>query len=296
MNTDNHTPWDPTPDFTAAELQAIYEATADVQPMPSVDLDAAWESFRTNASVDRRPQRIWLKIAASLLILITVGLASTTWASRDGYQYVEAKQTQSLTLPDKSEVSLKKSSKISYPKRFGKERLVSLEGEAFFDIEKAADPFIVSAGDVKVTVLGTEFLVRESDAGDVDVAVREGKVRVESPDGSVVILTAGDKVSYSKDSATLGDKTPSAQEWSWASGQLVFMDEPLSKVIDAISEHYDVEITLGKSRMLDCPFTSSLPIKDAKIEDLLQSIALVMDMKVKSQSSSSFHLSGGYCK
>jgi len=295
VNTDNHIPWDPTPDFTALELQAIYNATADTQPRPVVDVDAAWESFRTNAAVDTRPTRYWLKIAASLLILLTVGLASTTWVTRDGYKIVEAKQTQSYTLPDNSEVSLKKNSTLSYPKRFGNERLVALEGEAFFDIEKGAEPFIVSASDVKVTVLGTEFLVRESDTGDVDVSVREGKVRVESPDGSVVILTAGDKVHYDKRDAKLGDKMSAAQEWSWASGQLVFMDEPLRKVIEAISEHYEVEISLEKHRMLDCPYTSSLPIKDAKIEDLLQSIALIMDMKVVGQSGSAFYLTGGYC-
>lgn len=52
-------------------------------------------------------------------------------------------------------------SRLAYPTVFkGKERVVSLEGEAYFKVAKdAAHPFIVKSGNLQIRVLGTEFNV-----------------------------------------------------------------------------------------------------------------------------------------
>src|SRR5690606_4295095 len=66
--------------------------------------------------------------------------------------------TYQLTLADGSRVWLNAGSKLTYPSRFGdKERLVELEGEAFFEISKSPIPFRVLSSDQTVEVLGTTF-------------------------------------------------------------------------------------------------------------------------------------------
>src|SRR3546814_13380985 len=69
-------------------------------------------------------------------------------------------------------------------------------GEAYFEVKHdAGRPFVVWAGERKVTVLGTRFSVRR-DGDKVRVAVVEGKVRVDPVKATVPIrpevVTRGD--------------------------------------------------------------------------------------------------------
>ena len=68
-------------------------------------------------------------------------------------------ETFKVVLSDGTEVLLNSDSRLSYPTVFkGKERVVSLEGEAYFNVTKNTEhPFIVKSGNVQVRVLGTEF-------------------------------------------------------------------------------------------------------------------------------------------
>ncbi|MFT3982095.1 MAG: FecR family protein [Ferruginibacter sp.] len=67
-----------------------------------------------------------------------------------------------LQLPDGSNVWLNAGSRIYYDKAFnGKERVVNLTGEAFFDVVKNPDrPFIIHTSKIDVRVLGTQFNVK----------------------------------------------------------------------------------------------------------------------------------------
>ncbi|MBZ2448550.1 FecR domain-containing protein [Xanthomonas perforans] len=70
------------------------------------------------------------------------------------------------------------------------------KGEAFFDVKPdPAHPFVIHAGEHRVVVLGTKFSVRQ-ERERLEVAVLEGKVRVEplvaKPGRPPVIVQAGD--------------------------------------------------------------------------------------------------------
>ena len=84
------------------------------------------------------------------------------------------------------EVFLNSDSRLAYPTVFkGKERVVSLEGEAYFKVTKDAQkhPFIVKSGNLQVRVLGTEFNVRSYSPIDVRVTLITGKVAVSDTCG-----------------------------------------------------------------------------------------------------------------
>ncbi|MFT4241570.1 MAG: sigma-70 family RNA polymerase sigma factor, partial [Acidovorax sp.] len=89
------------------------------------------------------------------------------------------------TLPDGSTIQLDAQSRVGV-RLLGRSRVADLlEGAAFFTVVRdEARPFIVQAGDVRVTVLGTRFGVeRVPGRGGVLVQVESGRVRVEPGPG-----------------------------------------------------------------------------------------------------------------
>lgn len=101
-------------------------------------------------------------------------------------------QTHVLTVPrgesfkvvlcDGTEVWLNANSNFVYPTAFiGNERIVTLEGEAYFKVAKDAKrPFIVKTETVQTRVLGTEFNIRSYTPEDTHVVLINGKVEVSN--------------------------------------------------------------------------------------------------------------------
>ena len=111
-------------------------------------------------------------------------------------------ETFKVVLSEGTEVFLNSDSRLAYPTVFkGKERVVSLEGEAYFKVAKdAAHPFIVKSGNLQIRVLGTEFNVRSYSPTDVRVTLITGKVAVSDTCGvHSVEMVPGQSVQLSSD-------------------------------------------------------------------------------------------------
>ncbi len=89
-------------------------------------------------------------------------------------------EQRSITLPDGSVVQLNTDTQITY-RVDNSVRRVNLEsGEAFFDVAKdASRTFVVNTDKAEIQVVGTQFTVRRL-ANEVEVVVKEGKVKVVS--------------------------------------------------------------------------------------------------------------------
>lgn len=104
-------------------------------------------------------------------------------------------QTHVLTIPrgesfkvvlcDGTEVWLNANSNFVYPTAFiGNERIVTLEGEAYFKVTKDPKrPFIVKTKNIQTRVLGTEFNIRSYSPEDTHVVLINGKVEVSNTKG-----------------------------------------------------------------------------------------------------------------
>jgi RNA polymerase sigma factor (sigma-70 family) len=157
-----------------------------------------------------------------------------SWSSQRGQQ-------QRHALPDGSSLLLDalSSARVQY---FAARRLVQLaQGAAFFEVERdAARPFVVEAGDVRVTVLGTRFGVEITPMPDgvdrVSVQVASGRVRVERDGVAVHELTAGQALQW-----RTGQAHPqfSAVEMaaSWRHGELVFVNATLGEALQRLSRY-----------------------------------------------------------
>jgi transmembrane sensor len=137
-------------------------------------------------------------------------------------------------------------------------RTVTLDaGEAYFDVvHDASRPFVVYAGNRRITDLGTKFSVfRNGD--DVRVTVREGRVKVEilgQSAGRAPVVTDGGHEVVTKGGETLVFVKPDvdiANDLSWRSGMLVFNQQTLAEAAEQFNRYNERQILVeGNARKI----------------------------------------------
>jgi ferric-dicitrate binding protein FerR (iron transport regulator) len=154
-----------------------------------------------------------------------------------------------LELADGTTVYLNCDSELTYPVNFGRgERRVELKGEAFFEVTKNGQPFIVDVNDLSVEVLGTKFNVMAyANEEIIQTTLVSGKVKVvvngEGKDNKSLYLEPGKQASWSKLSGTLDCKDVETELYtSWINGYFRFEDQRLEDIMRTISRWYDVKV------------------------------------------------------
>lgn len=140
-----------------------------------------------------------------------------------------------LTLPDGTNVWLNAASSITYPTSFSdKQRMVSIKGEAYFEVAKnPKQPFIVKAAKDEITVLGTHFNVNAySDDPFMKTTLLEGAVRINN-----TVLKPGQAYING-----LVVKTDIQQDIAWKNGIFNFNGIDLEKAINQVARWYDVNV------------------------------------------------------
>ncbi|MCC8423589.1 FecR family protein [Mucilaginibacter sp. UR6-11] len=149
-----------------------------------------------------------------------------------------------LVLADGTQVWLNAASSLHYPTAFnGKERLVELTGEGYFEVAKdKAHPFIVKTAQESVQVLGTHFNINSyADEPSVKTTLLEGSVKVSNAQRSVLIKPGEQAVLVNNDLVVKEADTEEAV--AWKEGRFIFNDESLESIMRKVSRWYDVDIT-----------------------------------------------------
>lgn len=222
--------------------------TALRRPSPRSEQSDQQEMLATPEPKPRRAleRPLALSAAASVLLLIAAALVwfgdeltSDVYATGLGGHEI-------VPLADGSRIELNTNTRV----RVGftaEARSIWLErGEAYFDVAREPSrPFIVYAGDRRVTVLGTKFSVRlDSKANRVQVAVAEGRVQLEELRVNVpappVIAVGGDKV-IAEGASSMRVKSGSAEivttDLSWRQGLLTFDATTLADAVDEFNRY-----------------------------------------------------------
>lgn len=150
-----------------------------------------------------------------------------------------------VVLHDGSRVWLNAGSSLKYPTAFrGKDRTVSITGEAYLEVAKnKAMPFKVVTRNQTIEVLGTHFNINAYvDEDAIKTTLLEGAVRVNA-NGNVLSMAPGEQVSFDPQKGNLQKKTVDVeQEVAWKNGLFSFKGDDLQSVMRQISRWYDVEI------------------------------------------------------
>jgi ferric-dicitrate binding protein FerR (iron transport regulator) len=264
----------------------ILSMARENQTSPKLNHDkiASYESDRQNHS----GTNALFKIAAALLLIMLFTFIAFRY-TRNTTEENQIAQTitkenqrgrkSTIFLKDGSIVYLNSDSKIQFPEVFtDSNRIVQLEGEAFFDVARDENkPFVVLTNDLKVSVLGTSFNInayRENEF--TKISLNTGKVKIENEgiddENNVksIELNPGQSVAYLSKQSTFTEVYPfnSNLDLSWKDGKIVFENADLETMIKRFERWYNVDFVLKNKPYFAWDYTGEF--HNQTLQDVLE--------------------------
>ncbi|MDR0349086.1 MAG: DUF4974 domain-containing protein [Tannerella sp.] len=252
------------------KIQILKALEADIQANKRINKAEGYRKTRKKIRKVTRKQSLvhFLNRAAAVLViplLITTAVLSHRLLTKneaigtDSATFVEVTAQPGTVvktrLPDLSDVWLNSGSTLRYPIRFSSaKRMVTLTGEAFFDVQShPKQPFEVCTDNgIKVVAKGTSFNVNAyPDDPVTEVFLQEGVLDVYYKEQNAAILP-NEIIRIHQTSEHLEKSKANTEETiAWKDGWLIFRNTPLEEVFRKISRRYHVEIILHRETTTD---------------------------------------------
>ena len=204
------------------------------------------------------------------------------------YELLCANGQQSLlTLPDGTQVHLNSSSKLTYSSSYNsKDRVVALEGEAYFDVAHDEDkPFVVNAGEMSVQVLGTKFNVKAYEGDDeIEATLVEGKIQADVA-GEEEILLPHERLCYNKASGKL-QKTQVEEQVTlvpWLEDEIYFKHNTLKEIAVVLQRMYDIEVVFEDKEIETYSYTGY--VRNTSLKNILELIASTSSIEYRADGT-----------
>ncbi len=273
---------------TQRALQAVdrHANTPEIEAMARTVLQ---ETEHANANQWR-----WAAgIAAALMLTAGVAFSIQIFGAADDAVIADAGEfyetavgeRSTVVLTDGSTVTLNTNSQIDVTFAPGRRDIKLVRGQALFEVAKdAARPFVVEAGNQRITALGTAFDVRFDKQDEVKVVLVEGRVAVDelvpaapgaaaaaAPDKRVEMI-AGQRLVAAANITRAPEAADIEEETSWRDGRLLFRSEPISEVVAEVNRYSTEQI-----RVSDDPRFGELIVNGVFDAGKSQSIILALE-------------------
>ncbi len=279
-------------------LEQMYftlQLTERMHVMNTVDTEKAFAHFKSNTKRQNRRVRLslWLglqRIAAVLFIpaLILAGYLLFSNQNYDRHQMVEINTNpgviSTFDLPDGSKVWLNGGSSLKYANNFNTgKRTVELNGEGFFEVTKNPDkPFTVQVNpNYSIEVLGTSFNILAYATDDIiETTLVTGLVKLNwlSEKGMVSQeLKPNEKAEYQKNNKNLSvNDTNVDANTGWKDGKIIFKQEPMDKVLQILSRHYNVTFNVKDQEIMKSVITATF--KDEQLVQVMEYLKMASNI------------------
>ncbi|MBH1985281.1 MAG: FecR domain-containing protein [Burkholderiales bacterium] len=186
------------------------------------------------------------------MLLLSVGAGGYQWWQQQptfSQAYATARgQRLAVALPDGSSMQLDTATQLHVTLYRQRREVRLAHGEALFQVQaKQEQPFDVLSGPLTVTVVGTQFSVRNTVAhdGQLRVAVQHGHVRVAGAGQDLVDLRAGQGVSSDAGGrlSEVASLAPSSVA-SWRNGRVTFDNVPLGAALAEFERYGDTGLAV----------------------------------------------------
>ena len=179
-----------------------------------------------------------------------------------------------ISLSDGSKIYLNAGSELSYSINYdSKSRKFSLNGEAYFDVKRGINPFIISTEYAEITVLGTKFNVRSRDDG-FEVGVNEGAVKVHN-DLQSMEISQGEQIDVNPEYPKTFSTSKTTDFYpGWKNNKLICDNSSLSKICDELERIYNIKIKFQNESQKNIPISGIINLNPSNLESVLSSISL----------------------
>jgi transmembrane sensor len=230
---------------------------------PEFTLPLQGVAARGMRHIDTRKSNSKRFIIANDIALISTIVATLLFfrgISVDPRKIVATDKAISVTLKDKTVISLKPHSTIIVPAGFPSKRTLELQGQAYFEVKPIpGKPLIINAMNSRIEVAGTSFVVLANEQKENEVVVFEGRVRLSGKQNANknVIVTPGmrGKVVNQIDQPTLS-YADTDNLLAFKTDRFTFRNSSLYDVAHIISLYYNVDVHLHDG-LTGCPFTGT---------------------------------------
>lgn len=259
--------------------------------------DEAWDN---NLIAKAKPNRIrilatYVKYAAVILVFFSLGMILQYMVGQKAKEpltyladtriEVPAGQMSSVLLPDGTKVQLNSGSKLVYSTGFNSgERIVNLEGEAFFDVAKdKKHSFLIKTKSLDLKVYGTSFNVQAyPDDSEVNTTLVEGSLGIIGKTGNELArLVPGENANFKSENKKLVVSTVDLDLYtSWKDGLVTFRNEKLKDIATKIERWYNVEIVINNPKLADELYMGTI-MKNKPIDQLLEVFKLTSSLNYR---------------
>ncbi|MCL4640434.1 MULTISPECIES: FecR family protein [Olivibacter] len=269
-------------------------------------------SFNTKLEKRWSLRRKWFfySAAASVISVLLIGFFWRRYSDQDALGnrieiVAEKGVRKQWILPDGTKVWLNADSRLSYNDfKDARRRLVSLEGEAYFDVAKDRNkPFIIRTEEISIRVLGTAFNVKAyPNEQKTEATLIKGAIElsVNKRPKERIVLKPSEKIAVINSKQAMGarDKQPNSvivtignlskvhvedkeyiQETSWIDNKLIFKNETMEELIPKLERWYNVNIQVSAQKVKSYRYTAN--IAGENITQLLNAMQLIKPFQYK---------------
>ena len=261
----------------------------------------------------RRKRSVLFRVAASIALIATlswiffknqpeqstseIGLVTKTTSNG---------QKATITLADGSVVKLNAESSITFPEFFTNEnRIVTLTGEAFFDVKRdPSRPFIVQSENLSTKVLGTSFNINSyPENEEIKVTLATGKVEIMiNPNPELItkpwqerlVLAPGQQASFNRNTHDLKSGVVDLEKSLAWSKEIIFLDgTTLEETANILERWFDTTFDFKNESIKKCVISGEFT--DDQLPNILENIQFLTGVKYEILPDNKVILSGQTC-
>ena len=276
----------------------IWDLCSNIEHKKAPSKQDVWMRLEQQIEIAAQPQKLKAykipyfrrtllpRLITSFFIIILISIPTIKMLNTVNVYSSYGQKTKTVSLNDGTRVHLNAGTTLSYSKNFNStSREVTLNGEAYFEVEKGSSPFIISTDLAKVTVLGTKFNLRSREDG-FEIGVNEGKVKIENKTKSID-LKKGELVDISIDQPKILSVSKVSSFYpGWINNKLICDNSSLEKICKELERRYDIKIQFQDNLQKNTTISGIIDLSPNNLESVLSSISLLSKRKFKLQGDS----------
>jgi ferric-dicitrate binding protein FerR (iron transport regulator) len=208
------------------------------------------------------------------------------------------------TLPDGSIVWLKPGATLIYERHDEKsKREVAFAGEAFFEVAKdPLHPFIITAAEMKIRVVGTSFnVIALPNSRTFKVTVVTGKVQVTADNKKgqrkTILLLPKQQASFNLGSHTLVQteiNSVQLKKQLWKPFSLSFSDATMETVSEELEKAFQIKIHFSNPAIANCHL--KVDFNNQQLNEVLTLLEKLLDVECEMVDEGTLRIVGEGCE